>query len=45
MLSLITPETETMGEIKAQLGDEYSYGEVRIALEEWKRLNPTELTK
>lgn len=42
MLSLITPETETMGEIKAQLGDEYSYGEVRIALEEWKRLNPTE---
>lgn len=40
MLSLITPETETMGEIKAQLGDEYSYGEVRIALEEWKRLNP-----
>ncbi|RKQ51438.1 helix-turn-helix protein [Roseivirga pacifica] len=40
MLSLITPETETMGEIKAQLGDEYSYGEVRVALEEWKRLNP-----
>ncbi|WP_422006897.1 helix-turn-helix domain-containing protein [Roseivirga pacifica] len=40
MLSLITPATETMGEIKAQLGDEYSYGEVRIALEEWKRLNP-----
>ncbi|MHA7100341.1 helix-turn-helix domain-containing protein [Roseivirga pacifica] len=40
MLSLITPETETMGEIKSQLGDEYSYGEVRIALEEWKRLNP-----
>ena len=39
ILSLITPETTGTGEIKNQLGDEYSYGEVRIALEEWKRLN------
>lgn len=42
ILSLITPETTGSGEIKSQLGDEYSYGEVRIALEEWKRLNPVQ---
>lgn len=39
ILSLITPETSGTGEIKAQLGDEYSYGEIRIAMEEWKRIN------
>ena len=39
ILSLITPETTGTGEIKNKLGDDYSYGEVRIALEEWKRVN------
>jgi len=32
ILSLITPETSGSGEIKAQLGDEYSWGEVKMAL-------------
>lgn len=32
ILSLITPETTGSGEIKAQLGDEYSWGEVKMAI-------------
>jgi len=32
ILTLITPETAGSGEIKAQLGDEYSWGEVKMAL-------------
>ena len=39
MLSLITSDSTGTSEIKNKLGDDYSYGEVRIALEEWKRLN------
>ena len=39
ILSLITPETSSLTEIKSQLGDEYTFGEVRIAMEEWQRLN------
>lgn len=39
ILSLITSETSTLTEVKSQLGDEYTYGEVRIALTEWERLN------
>ncbi|WP_420385403.1 helix-turn-helix domain-containing protein [Roseivirga sp.] len=42
ILSLITPETSSLTEIKSQLGDEYTYGEVKIAMGEWKRLNPSE---
>ncbi len=37
ILSLITPQTSGLGEIKAKLGDEYSYGEVKIAMAEFKR--------
>ena len=32
ILSFITPETAGSGDIKAQLGDEYSWGEVKMAL-------------
>ncbi|OEK02060.1 hypothetical protein BFP97_11240 [Roseivirga sp. 4D4] len=32
ILSLITPETSGSGEIKAQLGDEYSWGEVKMGI-------------
>lgn len=39
ILSLITPDTSSLTEIKSQLGDEYTYGEVRVAMTEWKRLN------
>jgi DNA-binding NarL/FixJ family response regulator len=39
ILSLITQETNGIGEIKAQLGDEYSYGEIKIAMAEWQRVN------
>lgn len=39
ILSLITPETTTLTEIKSQLGDEYTFGEVRIAMTEWTRNN------
>jgi DNA-binding NarL/FixJ family response regulator len=39
ILSLITQETNGTGEIKAQLGDEYSYGEIKIAMAEWQRVN------
>ena len=39
ILSLITPETSSLTEIKNQLGDEYTFGDVRIAMEEWQRLN------
>ena len=39
ILSLITPETTTLTEIKSQLGDEYTFGEVRVAMTEWKRNN------
>lgn len=42
ILSLITPETGSLTEIKSQLGDDYTYGEVKIAMGEWKRLNPSE---
>lgn len=36
MLSLITPDTQSSGEIKAKLGDEYSWGEVRMAMTHFK---------
>lgn len=39
ILTLITPETTGSGEIKSKLGDEYSYGDVKIAMTEWQRLN------
>lgn len=39
ILSLIIPDTSSLTEIKSQLGDEYTYGEVRVAMTEWKRLN------
>lgn len=39
ILSLITPDTSSLTEIKSQLGDEYTYGEVRVAMTEWKRLS------
>lgn len=39
ILSLITPETTSLTEIKSQLGEEYTYGDVRVAMTEWKRLN------
>ena len=32
ILSLITPETTGTQEIKAQLGEEYSYGEIKMAI-------------
>ena len=38
ILSLITPETTSLTEIKSQLGDEYTYGDVRVAMTEWKRI-------
>ncbi|WP_305983251.1 helix-turn-helix domain-containing protein [Roseivirga thermotolerans] len=38
ILSLITPETSSLTEIKSQLGDEYTYGDVRVAMTEWKRI-------
>lgn len=42
IISLITPETTSLTEIKSQLGDEYTYGEVRVAMTEWKRLHQKE---
>lgn len=42
ILSLITPETTSLTEIKSQLGDEYTYGEVRVAMTEWNRQNKKE---
>ncbi|WP_286755774.1 helix-turn-helix domain-containing protein [Roseivirga sp. UBA838] len=38
ILNLITPETTSLTEIKSQLGDEYTYGDVRVAMTEWKRI-------
>ncbi|MEC7756125.1 helix-turn-helix domain-containing protein [Roseivirga sp. UBA1976] len=38
ILSLITPETSSLTEIKSKLGDEYTYGDVRVAMTEWKRI-------
>lgn len=38
ILTLITPETTTLTEVKNQLGDEYTFGEVRVAMAEFKRL-------
>ncbi len=37
ILSLITPETTGLNEIKSQLGDEYTYGEIRVAMTEFNR--------
>lgn len=42
ILSLITPETSSLTEIKSQLGDEYTYGDVRVAMTEWTRLHQKE---
>jgi len=42
ILSLITPETTGTGEIKSQLGDEYTYGDVKVALAEWERIKENE---
>lgn len=42
ILQLITDEAQPLGEIKAKLGDEYSYGEIKIAqahLQQLKRKN------
>ncbi len=39
ILSLITAETTGSGEIKAQLGDEYTWGEVKMALAHYKFTN------
>lgn len=36
ILSLITAETISSGEVKSQLGDEYSWGEVKMALAHYK---------
>ena len=37
ILSLITPETTGTQEIKNKLGDDYSYGEIRMALAFYKK--------
>lgn len=42
ILSLITPETSGSGEIKAQLGDEYTWGEVKMALIYYRSKNQTQ---
>jgi len=39
ILTLITPDTTGLNEIKSQLGNDYTYGEIKIALAEWKRVN------
>ena len=36
ILSLISPETQSFSEIKSQLNDEYTYGEIKIAFAHWK---------
>lgn len=42
ILSLVTPETQGLNDIKAQLGDDYTYIDVKIALAYHKFKNPTE---
>lgn len=37
ILSLITPETTTLTEVKNQLGDEYTFGDVKVAMAEYNR--------
>jgi len=41
ILKLITKDTTGSGEIKATLGDDYSWGEIRIALAEFRLNNPS----
>lgn len=36
IMSLITPETSGMNEIKSKLGDEYTYGDIKIAMAWYK---------
>lgn len=38
ILQLITSETQPLGEIKAKLGDEYSFGEIKIAQAHLQRM-------
>ena len=40
ILSLITPETQGMGEVMSKLGDEYTWGELRIAMAYYRFKNP-----
>lgn len=42
IMTLIGPETQSMNEIKAKLGSEYSYGEVKVGLAYYKFKNPKE---
>ncbi|MCE7994477.1 MAG: AAA family ATPase [Roseivirga sp.] len=42
IMTLIGPETQGMNEIKAKLGSEYTYGDVKIALAYYKFQNPKE---
>ena len=42
ILSLITKDTTGSGEVKAKLGDEYSWGEVRIAMTHYRAANPSQ---
>jgi len=42
ILSLISPENQGLNDIKANLGDEYTYGEVKIALAHFRAQNPEE---
>lgn len=42
IMSLITPETQGLNEIKAKLGDEYTYAHVKIAMAYYRFKNPKE---
>lgn len=42
ILSLIGPNMQGLNDIKAKLGDEYTYGEVKIALAHWRAQNVKE---
>ena len=42
ILSLISADMQGLNDIKAKLGDEYTYGEVKIALAHWRAENPQE---
>lgn len=42
ILSLIKPEEQGLNEIKSKLGDEYTYGEVKIAVAHYRHQNPPE---
>ena len=39
ILSLISPAMQGLNDIKSKLGDEYTYGEVKIALAHWRAQN------